>query len=440
MALDANKFIITNGAPGGGNQTMQSSALGPSDITSKLTDVVDDTTPQLGGNLDTQTFTVDGRDVSTDGAKLDGIETSADVTDAANVTAAGALMDSELTSIADVKALNQSVVSGAAPTFTNTNFTEATDKNYVTDAQQTVIGNTSGTNTGDEVAASATVSGISELATIAEIDTGTDAVRTITPAGLAGSALQTKADSVETNADVTDTANVTAAGALMDSELTSIADVKALDQGVATTDTPQFAAIELGHATANSLTASGGILSIEGDPLSKTERYVDWPIEIQAWAPFTTAGATAGTTVYGSNEIPNYIFDSASEEGIYLATRLPEDYAGGAIRWAFDWDAVATASGTIVGGLSAGAFGDSDAFSTALGTERTITDTLITVGDRHKSPNDATGITIAGTPVAGDFVFFKFVCKTSGTIAVDQLVCGITLQHLTLTTQPAAFA
>ena len=42
---------------------------------------------------------------------------SADVTDTANVTSAGALMDSELASIADVKALDQSVVSGASPNF-----------------------------------------------------------------------------------------------------------------------------------------------------------------------------------------------------------------------------------------------------------------------------------------------------------------------------------
>jgi hypothetical protein len=40
-----------------------------------------------------------------------------------NVTAAGALMDSELTSIADVKALDQSVVSGATPTFGIANMT-----------------------------------------------------------------------------------------------------------------------------------------------------------------------------------------------------------------------------------------------------------------------------------------------------------------------------
>ena len=50
-----------------------------------------------------------------------------------------------------------------------------------------------------------------------------------------------KLSGIEAGADVTDATNVTAAGALMDSELTSEASVKALDQGVATTDSPSFA-------------------------------------------------------------------------------------------------------------------------------------------------------------------------------------------------------
>lgn len=41
--------------------------------------------------------TVDGRDVSTDGTKLDGIESGADVTDATNVDAAGATMNADTT-------------------------------------------------------------------------------------------------------------------------------------------------------------------------------------------------------------------------------------------------------------------------------------------------------------------------------------------------------
>jgi len=139
----------------------------------------------MGGNISIA-GTVDGRDVSVDGTKLDTVETNADVTDTTNVTAAGALMDSELASIADVKALDQSVVSGATPAFTTTNFTDATNKRLMTDAQET------------------------------------------------------KLDSVETNADVTDTTNVTAAGALMDSELASIDDVKALDQSVISGASPTF--------------------------------------------------------------------------------------------------------------------------------------------------------------------------------------------------------
>ena len=80
----------------------------------------DNALPKTGGAMTgaiTTNSTFDGRDVATDGAKLDGIEASADVTDTANVTAAGALMDSELTSIASVKALNQGVATTDSPTF-----------------------------------------------------------------------------------------------------------------------------------------------------------------------------------------------------------------------------------------------------------------------------------------------------------------------------------
>tara|TARA_B110000908_G_scaffold169573_1_gene226993 strand:- start:79 stop:1605 length:1527 start_codon:yes stop_codon:yes gene_type:complete len=62
--------------------------------------------PKAGGALTgavTTSSTFDGRDVSVDGTKLDTIETNADVTDTTNVTAAGALMDSEVN--ADIKTL-----------------------------------------------------------------------------------------------------------------------------------------------------------------------------------------------------------------------------------------------------------------------------------------------------------------------------------------------
>ena len=82
--------------------------------------VVDDTNNRVGVNVAAPTEaldvngniavsgTVDSRDLATDGDKLDLIEANADVTDTTNVTDAGALMDSEVTNLAQVKAFDSS--------------------------------------------------------------------------------------------------------------------------------------------------------------------------------------------------------------------------------------------------------------------------------------------------------------------------------------------
>ena len=56
----------------------------------------------------------EGAFVNGDKTKLDGIEASADVTDTTNVTAAGALMDSEVTNLAQVKAFSSADYATAA--------------------------------------------------------------------------------------------------------------------------------------------------------------------------------------------------------------------------------------------------------------------------------------------------------------------------------------
>ena len=120
----------------------------------------------LTGSL-TVAGTVDGRDVSVDGTKLDGIEAGADVTDTANVTAAGALMDSEVTNLAAVKAF------------------DSTD--YATAAQGTLAD--SSVQPGDSPSfVNITVSG-----TVDGRDIATDG---------------TKLDGIEASADVTDAGNV----------------------------------------------------------------------------------------------------------------------------------------------------------------------------------------------------------------------------------------
>jgi len=43
-------------------------------IDGAMYNLIEDLTPQLGGNLDTQSFTIDGRDITVDGATLDSID------------------------------------------------------------------------------------------------------------------------------------------------------------------------------------------------------------------------------------------------------------------------------------------------------------------------------------------------------------------------------
>lgn len=158
-----------------------------SDFGGGLSNVVEDTTPQLGGNLDTQTFTVDGRDVGTDGTKLDGIEAGADVTDTTNVTAAGALMDSEVD--ADIKTL----VLPANTTISTFGATLVDDADAAT-ARTTLGVDAAGTD--NAPAGSTTVAGKLELAVTSEIDAGTDTARAMGVDEFAASRFATKEVSI----------------------------------------------------------------------------------------------------------------------------------------------------------------------------------------------------------------------------------------------------
>jgi hypothetical protein len=68
----------------------------------------------------------------------------------------------------------------------------------------------------------------SDYAWVDDSDTVYSAATT-SASGLMSAADKTKIDGIEAGADVTDTTNVTAAGALMDSEVTNLAQVKAFD-------------------------------------------------------------------------------------------------------------------------------------------------------------------------------------------------------------------
>ena len=202
------------------------------------------TTVGTTGNI-TVGGTVDGRDVASDGTKLDAIE-------------AGATPDQ---SNAEIRSAVEA----------------ATDSNVFTDADHTKLNSIEASATADQT--NAEIRAAVEAATDSNVFTDAD---------------HTKLNSIEASADVTDTANVTAAGALMDSELTAIASVKALNQGVATGDSPTFVNI-----TATSLDISGNI-DVDG---TTNLDVVDIDGAVDMASTLTVAGVLTGASLDISGDI-----------------------------------------------------------------------------------------------------------------------------------------
>lgn len=160
----------------------------------------------------------------------------------------------------------------AAGTFTTLNASSTATLNTLSSSGATITGGTiNGTTIGGTTAAAGSFTTLSATGNIAVV--GTVDGRDVAADG-------SKLDGIEAGADVTDTTNVTAAGALMDSELVNITAVKALNQGVATTDSPSFVGATLSGGTANgvvylngskvltsgsALTYDGSALTVQGD-------------------------------------------------------------------------------------------------------------------------------------------------------------------------------
>lgn len=174
----------------------------------------------------------------------DGIETAQAAAEAAQSTADGAYSaggtDVPITdggtgasTAADART-NLGVPAAANPIFTGTT-TLDTGLTGVLRADSGVV-SADGDVTDIVTAASLTAAGKVELATVAETDTGTDATRAVTPAGLAGSALATKVAGIEALADVTDATNVDAAGAVMNTDTSTAAMQFVVDEDTMTSD------------------------------------------------------------------------------------------------------------------------------------------------------------------------------------------------------------
>ena len=255
-----------------------------------------------------------------DHTKLNAVEASADVTDTANVVAAlsaGTGIGLSASGVISAGALAVTTVQTASSQSAHLALTaEQGDVVVRSDENKSYIhnGGSAGNMTDYTLLATPTdsvlsVNGVTGAITAAHIATAVEAAsgsNTFTDAD------HTKLNAIEALADVTDATNVTAAGALMDSELAGLAAVKATTGTFLTADQTKLDAIEA-SATADQTSADiRGLVAIDEDNMSSdsatklptqqsVKAYVDTQVATVPVGDITSVVAGTGLTGGGTS-------------------------------------------------------------------------------------------------------------------------------------------
>ena len=239
------------------------------------------------------------------------VEEEADVTDTANVTAAGALMDSEVASLALVKALTAAGISGsfgAASASFSTRVTANDAKLTANTSNVTTAGALMDSEVTNLSFVKTLASGISEgnvfVAAADVADNDFLRVDGTSVEGLSAAQVVT-ALGIEASADVTDTANVRSAGALMDDELSNLAAVKAIDQGLTTTSDVAFNDITL----AGDLVVNGTTTTLNTTNLNVEDQFILVNSGSNSKDAGIVFGGTSGTNQQGKAIIWDYSYN-----------------------------------------------------------------------------------------------------------------------------------
>ena len=289
--------------------------------------------------------------------KLAGIEALADVTDAANVAAAGAVMNTGDETIAGVKTFSSTIsgsIDGNAATVTDgvyttssvtalSDVTDAGSGAIITGAERTKLDGIEAGATGDMTDA--------EIKTAYENNANTNAFT---------DAEQTKLAGIEALADVTDAANVAAAGAVMNTGDETIAGVKTFSSTISGSIDGNAATVTDGVYTTSSVTALSDVTDAgSGAIITGAERTKLDGIEAGATGDMTDAEIK---TAYENNANTNAFTDAEQTKLTGIETGATADQTDAEIKTAYEnnanTNAFTDAEQTKLAGIETGATAD----------------------------------------------------------------------------------
>lgn len=133
------------------------------------------------------------------------------------------------------------------------------------------------------------------------------------------------------------------------------------------------------------------------------------PVPAGSMKPNITNGAISGSIEMATNleMLVTLDFDPTTAQSAMFAVPMPNVWDLGPVSFSPVWSHPATTTNFgVVFEMAAVALGDGDAIDAAFGTGQKSTDTGGTTNTLYIGPESAS-ITVAGTPVAGDLVFFR---------------------------------
>jgi len=129
----------------------------------------------------------------------------------------------------------------------------------------------------------------------------------------------------------------------------------------------------------------------------------------QMWPSTTNGCAALAQTELGTNDvdIQTLDFDPGADEFAQFSLWMPEEWNAGTITYQVVWTAAAgTLTDEVEWNLQGRAYADSDALDQAWGASVEVADALITLDDLHETAESG-AVTLAGTPVAGEWCMFR---------------------------------